>query len=266
MTDTVVHAAELEARAEYSPAASRFLTPTEQAELYALAAHSRDRLFFWGGYVGAERRAAVFLPEWAADGAPKPSLLSEEREEFLLSLIYESGAASELTDKICPVRISGAELTHRSVLGSLMALGIERDAIGDVTIDEGGAVIFTVPGIDRYVADELSRVGRSPVTVTPAYRDAPYVFERKFEDLSVTVASMRLDCVVAALCHLSRSQAEAAILRGDVLLSYEARKDTARTVTAGDVVTVRGYGKFRISGDGGLTRRERIRLNAQKYT
>ena len=68
-SDIIIHASELEERCEFAPAVSSFLTLAEQAELWGRVRYPH-RLFFWGGFSGAERRCAVFVPEWAVYIAP----------------------------------------------------------------------------------------------------------------------------------------------------------------------------------------------------
>ena len=56
-------AEELEHRSGAAVAVGDFLTPAEQITVSA----AYPRCFFWGGYRGAERRVAVFLPDWMED-------------------------------------------------------------------------------------------------------------------------------------------------------------------------------------------------------
>ena len=71
------HAADLFDRSEYEIAATAFLSPAEQREIFDALPAARARLVFWGGAIGCERRCAFFVPEWALDAAaasaPAPS-------------------------------------------------------------------------------------------------------------------------------------------------------------------------------------------------
>lgn len=135
----VIHAAELEARSTYAPAVSPFLTPAEQAELSRMRG-TCPSLFFFGGVVGAERRAAVFLPEWAAEGAPVGDIFSDAREQYVHSLAYGPDAAlPEIGESIRLLKICGSthrKLSHKDYLGSLMALGLNRSAAGDIFVTD----------------------------------------------------------------------------------------------------------------------------------
>jgi RNA-binding protein YlmH len=82
---------------------------------------------------------------------------------------------------------------------------------------------------------------------------------------SLTVASERLDCIVAAVCGTSRNTAEEMLENSLVSLnSVITRKGTAK-VSEGDKITVRGYGKFYIKSIGGTTKKGRLKITTQKY-
>jgi len=270
--DIVIHAAELENRCEYSPAVSVFLTPAEQAQLWQKVRYPH-RLFFWGGFGGAERRAAVFLPEWAADGAPYGGNIkwdSPEREAYLKSLVFGDDAPfGEICDDVVLLRIKGSghrSLSHRDILGSLMGLGITRQSAGDICmISECEAVAAVSGKLAPYICDELKKAGTDGITVTPLPSPADFVFERQFEEMCVTVASMRLDGIVSAVTGLSRTRSSETITAGLVQISGIVAAENSYEVSEGDTVTVRGFGKYLISSTDGLTRKSRIRLNVKKY-
>ena len=102
------------------PAATAFLSPQEQAAATRLlnALGQREGYAFWGGYEGAERRRLLFLPDWMAE--PDDSTIAALRA-------------------VCR---SGATLTHRDFLGSLMALGLTREKIGDILVESGGCQVL----------------------------------------------------------------------------------------------------------------------------
>lgn len=271
-SDIIIHAAELENRCEYSPAVSVFLTPAEQAELWRYVRYPH-RLFFWGGFAGAERKAAVFLPEWAADGAPYGNGIrfdSDEREKHLSEMIFGDGAPlEEIGEQIVLLRVMGSGhrvLAHKDILGSLMGLGITRQSVGDICMISDSEAVASVSGkLTDYISEELSKVGSDGVKVTPVTDPQSFAFERQYEELSCTVASLRLDGIVAALTGMSRTKSAEYITAGLVQLSGAVCDEGAKEVAVGDTVTVRGYGKFLIDSTDGLTRKSRIRLNVKKY-
>ena len=228
---------------------------------------------YWGGFIGAERRAAVFLPEWVADAAPYDSNTrwdSSEREEYLRSLIFGDDAVfPELTSELLLIKVSGSGhrvLSHRDILGSLMGLGITRQSAGDICmLSDSEAVACINSKLFDYIREEFVKAGSDGVRITKIEDPSSFVFERQFEEKPVTVASLRLDGIVSAVTGLSRTKAAEHITAGLVQLSGIIQTDSASEVVVGDTVTVRGYGKYLIASTDGLTRKSRIRLQVKKY-
>lgn len=56
-----------------------------------------------------------------------------------------------------------AALTHRDVLGSLLACGIRRDKVGDILCGReetaGQAVVFVDAELSDFLADQVDRIG-----------------------------------------------------------------------------------------------------------
>ena len=271
--DIIIHAAELEDRCEYVPAVSVFLTPAEQAQLFRQVRYPH-RLFFWGGFIGAERRAAVFIPEWAADGAPVQEILRwncPEREEYLRSLVFGDDAPfTDVTGEIVLLRINGSGhrvLGHKDILGSLMGLGVTRQSVGDICmVSDSEAVVALTGRLTEYITDELGKVGSDGVKVSVLDRPWEFAFERQYEESVCTVASLRLDGVVSALTGMSRTKAVEYINAGHVQLSGCVTDDVSREVLVGDTVSVRGYGKYLVFSADGVTRKGRIRVAVKKYS
>lgn len=267
----ISRAAEYCVRGENSAVALSFLTPREQRLVYesTYRAGNGDRLFFWGGCVGAERRRAIFLPSWlSADGPSSGALYSEEREAFFLNLLSENGMTDILSEYVCPIKLRGsgyAALSHRDYLGALMALGLKRSVIGDICTDGNSAVVFCEEKTCDFIAAELKRAGRDTLKCERVQTDIDFRPVRNFREVSTTVASLRIDGVVRALCNVSREEAARLVTQGVVEVNYFVQKETDRAVSAGDIISVRGYGKYIIDRVDGLTRRARIRLLARKY-
>ena len=265
----MARAAELIRQSAYESVFSGFLTPREQ-RIFCAAAESEgeaDRLFFWGGAPGAERRAAVLLPDWLLTDAPPEDPLSAAREAFLARLAEEEIA--DLSPAAAPLSLCAdpyARLTHRDWLGSILALGLERHVLGDIAVLDGThAVAFFAPRIAPFVEENLHRAGNGTVSASPAALPAGFEIPRSFERVEVSVASPRLDGVVRALTGLSRADAAALVRADAVELNYFPEENTDAPVTDGDVLSIRGFGKYIVDSASGVTRRGRNRLCARKY-
>lgn len=246
-----------------------FLTPREAK--YA-ASYLGPRLragtaLLWGGYPEAERVRVMILPDYT-EGLTSPEALAQSP----ISALRDAGLddlADALENAVCPLAIRGSgfcELSHRDYLGSVLGLGLERSAIGDILVpDPHSAILLTSTLTADFLLTGLSKVSTDTVKTARPPADTPLDATRKLRPVTDTVASERLDCVVAALCNLSREKAQTAVRSGLVELDYEPCEACDTTVEAPATVTVRGFGKFVVQGFDGVTKKGRIRLVAGKY-
>ena len=86
-----------------------------------------------------------------------------------------------------------------------------------------------------------------------------------FEDMTIIVASMRIDNIVSELARCSRSGADEYIIDERVLVNYKTVLKGSKLVENNDVVTIRGKGKFIIDGLVRNTRNDRYVLKVRKY-
>ena len=246
-----------------------FLTPREAkyARLYLSSRLHAGLCVLWGGYPEAERVRAILLPDWT-EGMCGPEALAADPIAALTDAGLEDTAAV-VRDGVCAVRVTGSGyrvLSHRDYLGSLMGLGLERDAMGDILVeDDRTAVLICGRRVADFLLSDLGKVGSDTVKTGLLPDGEMPSAVRRVQPMSDTVASERLDCVVASLCNLSRDKAQSAIRSGLRELDYECVQDCDTEVEPPAVLSVRGFGKFRVTAFDGETRKGRLRLRAEKY-
>lgn len=264
-------------------AISRFLTPREAA---MAARHMAARLsaggaVLYGGYAQAQRVRAVILPDYA-EGLCDPEALRADPAAALLA-VGLSDLAESLREAVATYAIRGSgfrALCHRDYLGSILALGLERDALGDVCVVDtptdgrttaGGrgtvyqAYVFTDTRMGAFLMSHLEKVANDTVEVKRLPPDTPLSLDHPMLPIRDTVASERLDCVVAALCNLSRDKAQTAIRQGLVEVDYEPCLACDTVLSPPCVLTIRGVGRFALHAFDGETRKGRLRVVAGKY-
>jgi len=89
--------------------------------------------------------------------------------------------------------------------------------------------------------------------------------EEKVLLLKDTVASLRLDSVVAAGFNLSRTKAGEYVESGKVMLNSLECDKTDKTVAEGDTLSLRGLGKIKLQEIGGLSKKGRQSIVIKKY-
>lgn len=218
---------------------SKFLDPRQVLMTQSrLSAHFPVE--FFGGYDGAERRIAAF------------------GETFGGEIDYPIAAL-----KISPK--SGRTLSHRDYLGSILALGIKRELLGDIAVTDGGAAVFVTAEIADFVEMNLKKVASDTVRVSRKTADEDVKIERNFKEIDLTVSSLRLDCVLSAATGMSRSKSAEAVEEGLCTVNYSAAKDIRLNISDGDILSVRGFGKMIIQTDKSLTKKGRIHIKVKKY-
>lgn len=185
--------------------------------------------------------------------------------ERKLLCVYD-GVFDESVLPVCAFRVTvqgaggvDAKPGHRDYLGALMALGIKRECIGDIVCNGPEAVVFVLRSVARVVGETLCEVGRCSVSVQPEEDSASLAAAQpQGETRTVTVSSLRLDALLAAMVNLSRSEAASLIERGAVQVNHAPAASAHYPVYENDVLTVRGKGKFKVSAVGGKSRKDRI--------
>lgn len=167
--------------------------------------------------------------------------------------------------KITPLNKKFAEkLSHRDVLGSIMNLGIERCKMGDILMEENAAILFVQENLADYLAEELTRIRHTSVmAVTIEAQELNYTPE--LEEIKGTVASVRLDSLLSIAFSFSRSKLTAYIEGGRVYVNGKLITTNSYNLCEGDIVSVRGLGRFRYDGLGAQTKKGRYYVTIQKY-
>lgn len=189
---------------------------------------------------------------------------NSERKMLGLSA-YGDFSESDFPISAVEFRFRAADkLSHRDFLGALMSLGIERDTVGDILVEDGRCVVFLTEEISSYVTSQITKIGRAGVKLCQA--DLSRLPKgRGFDEQSITVSSLRLDNIVAAVSGLSREKTKSLILLGGVSLNFSECTNISRALSGGDVLSVRGKGKYKINGVTGETKKHRIKLSIIHY-
>ncbi len=235
---------ELSERAEKrrSRECSDFLSLAEQSVLLGNAPYN-CRL--WGGYEAAERKLALF-DEWHDEHI--------EADEQLVLI------------KIAPVNAKFSDaLTHRDFLGSLMNMGLRRECFGDIVLQGNTAYLFCMAEVREYVLQNIDRVKHTTVK-TELVQSLPAEITERATVQSYSVNSLRLDALIGAVYKLSRSEAKDLIeAEGKAYINGRETQNAAAQVCDGDMVSLRGYGRFRYEGTSGETRKGRLRVDLKVY-
>ncbi len=238
----LMKACDLYTKAEFTGKAfyTKFLSPLEARIITQRFPKSDVDMELFGGYDGSERCVCAFYTY--------PEDLS-----FPISALKVKSKSKNST------------LSHRDYLGSVLSLGIKRELIGDIIVRDGDAIIFCLEEIAHYIADSLTKIANTGVSIKIEENIGDLGIKRDYDIISSTVSSLRCDSIVASALNLSRAKAAELIERGYVNLNYEQARSVSQGIKNEDVLSVRGYGKFSVQTDGKLTKKGRIHINILKY-
>lgn len=229
----------------FSPSYSFFLDERQcaLAEKICTQFNNPQILFrLWGGFADAKRKMLCVF----SDIYPEPD--TNNYPFRCLSFSYKG-------EKM---------LSHRDFLGSLMALRLKREAIGDIIVEDNFSQLFATDAAAQLILSEIHKIGNHNVTVRD---DLPLTAKVKqdFTVLDCTVSSMRTDCIIASALNLSREKSAALIHSGCVQVNFFSQSSVSCEMKTNDVFSVRGFGKFIIDSVGGITKKGRIHIKIRKY-
>lgn len=232
------------AREKYMTCTFGFFDQAEQCWLLdILKSHNYQDYMFWGGYDDAERKCLGIF-----SGTP-------QRHNFPISFI-----------KITADKFSS--FTHRDCMGAILACGLKREIIGDISLINSQLAYVAVYNRDElaeYICSQVKRIGRATVKCQVMQEGFIPDIKREFEIINFTVASPRLDSIVAGVANTSRSVASKLIKEGSVTLNHQIETRVDLTLKFNDVFSIRKIGKFVVLQDGGLNKKAKLKVNIKKF-
>ncbi len=197
-----------------------------------------------GGYEGAERKIAVFGSEDEFGYPP----------ELPISVLE----ISPLSEKYCE------ELSHRDILGAMMSLQIDRSLTGDIIVRGKQAYVLSLTKSAEFLCGSLTRIRHTDVTVQITGSDIPEL-RPVLKELSLNIASERLDSIVAGFTGISRSHVERLFHEQRVFLNGRMTDSLSARPKEGDILTVRGFGKAVYCGISGSSKKGRLYVKLNQY-
>lgn len=228
----------------YEPQVLDFYDPYLQNLIGEVLPGDPDVTYSWnGGYEGAERRRLIIYPSFI------------QLEDIDAQLNYLKLKANLKFQKV----------THRDYLGAILGLGIKREKVGDLLPVDDGCQVIVEADIASYIELNLQKIHRLHVSVQRISAEELILPQENFREIRATVASLRLDAVSATAFGLSRGEINKEIAGEKVKLNWALCTDGARQIQQGDLISLRGKGRFRIDTISGETRKGRISVIIKKF-
>lgn len=208
-----------------------------------------ENYYFFGGKDITERKILIIYPEKLTEE------MSRKNDDKIISIIRIK----------LPSELEG-QYDHRTYLGSCIKVGIEREKIGDILVEKTGADIIAKTEVIDFLHQNLSCLTRfksSEISIE-SISEIKDVGVSKIE-ISAIVASIRLDNIVSTLAKTSRSKAQEILKQERVFLNHQVETKSSKEVKVGDIITIRGKGRFEFKEIAGNTRKGRFVIMIDKY-
>lgn len=195
-----------------------------------------------GGYSGAERVKAAFVDK-----------------EFPGTIDYGLSALSISWDS------RYYHITHRDVLGAILASGVKREVIGDIVMSSDGCIVITDNSLKQYILQNTVKIGAAPTSISEIALDEIPAREERVKEIRTTVPSLRLDVIAASGFGVSRSKMADEISFEKVKVNWQNAKNSAQSIKVGDIISMRGRGRVEVCEIVGQTKKARTSIILKRF-
>ena len=212
---------------------------------------------FFGGFEEAEYKVLIIYPD-------------KFRDEFMN---YQTSIVAQkaINNIIKCIRIKlPKELLntyeHRDYLSAVMKFGLVRERIGDIIVHEDGAYILVLKENAEYLKNslkELIRFRKSEIVIIDI--NEIQVKPIEFEDINILVNSSRLDNYISEIAKISRSKTDELLENEKIYLNSKLEKRASKEIKEGDIIVIRGRGKFLINHFYGINKKGKQIVQIKKY-
>jgi len=151
------------------------------------------------------------------------------------------------------------DLTHRDFLGSLMNLGINRNVLGDIILNENTGYVLCLDHMADYIKENLTRIKHTSVTVE-IVEELPTLIQGEPKEEFLLVPSLRADAIISKSFNLSRSTTSELFEQSKVFLNGRMTLAQGQQLKENDILSIRGHGRLTVGKEQGLSKKGKIKL------
>lgn len=156
------------------------------------------------------------------------------------------------------------EISHRDILGAVLNLGINREKIGDIFTYNGRFYLCATNTMIKFLNLNLTKIKKFNISTSIVEKNIEKD-EEKYKSFTGIINSERLDCLVSEMANISRKDAQIMIKNKKIKLNYEVLSNTSKSVEENSLVSIRGYGRYRLIEYLGNTKKDKLRIKYIKY-
>ncbi|HJF22725.1 MULTISPECIES: RNA-binding protein [Mammaliicoccus] len=226
------------AERNYQHVLTDFLDPREQYILDTIVGSFEGlRVHYFGGGNEAERKRAIIAPDY----------FNPEEEDFEIVLIELNYPTKFVT------------LTHRNILGTIMSLGIDRNQLGDIIVNEKIQFVLT-KRFESYIMLELTKIKGAGIKLSSIPFQNMIQSNENWVTRDTTVSAMRLDVIVKHITNTSRALSKKLIEGKRVKVNHREIERVDFLVEENDLLSIKGYGRAKIVANNGESKKGKLRI------
>lgn len=226
----------------YAPKLTDFLDPREQQIVKTIIGEHGDiKVVFFGGTQNAERKRALFIPDY----------YQTLEADFHISLFEIQYPSKFVT------------IEHRHVLGSLMSLGLKRGKFGDILYEDSTVQFFAAEEIGSYIRTQLQTIGKATIRIEEIPLEKAVFVQEIWQDVSITASSLRLDTLISSIYPIPRQKAQTLIAQKLTKVNWTVIESVSFECREGDTLSIRGFGRVKIVSIEGKTKKDKWRILAK---
>lgn len=216
---------------------SFFLDPYEQKIIKTIADSNEISLDFIGGNANTERK--IFVANPYEDINP---------EDYIRVLKFKCD-----------------NLKHPDVLGALIHVGIDRENIGDIVINEDTCEFVLLKEDANFVKYNLTKIKNQGVNIEFKSENILDEVKIDFQKSRGFVSSLRLDSIVSEIINLSRNKAKDLIKSKAVKVDYVNITDPSKIIDEGSIISIKREGRFVFDSIEGMSKKGNFHIHYRKY-
>lgn len=210
-----------------------FLNPRERYILQTIVNKYNLCYKEYGGFENAEQQRVYIYPEFY-------EISFNDFDLYFVQIKYPTKFAT---------------LTHRQILGTLLNNGIKRNQLGDIVNKNDIWQFVCTKHIYDYIKLNITKISNVGIDLELISHDN--LIEHKFnlEEKRLTISSLRLDNIIANVYNIPRQTTKKLIQNEMCKINFTKTDKVSESLAVGDIISVRGYGRFYIDDLQGITKK-----------
>lgn len=161
--------------------------------------------------------------------------------------------------------ITKEKLRHQDIMGSILALNIKREMLGDIIVDNNNYYFYILESVNNYILSYFNKVKNINISLEELPLNYLKDYKRKYKEIIINAKSNRVDLIISKLTGLSRRVIKDMISNKEIILNYQTLTNNSYQFKENDIFSIRGYGKYKYIEIINKTKKNNYLIKCLKY-